>query len=82
MEKLSLAQTYEQQFRAAYNVLQPHSKKIIDKFKTGEQLSKEQEIWGNEWVRNIIEKAEQLFQQASEPQPPSRKELADDQIQS
>jgi hypothetical protein len=35
MEKLSLAQTYEQQFRAAYNVLQPHSKKIIDNSKPG-----------------------------------------------
>lgn len=58
----TLSTCYQEHYNAAYALLDANAKKIIDKYKSNENLSKSNEFFAQDFVRGIIDKSEKYFE--------------------
>lgn len=66
----TLSESYAEHYRAAYAVLEPDLKKVIDKYKTDAPLSKAHELFARKFILTIIDKSEKLFDDQNKPKIP------------
>lgn len=57
----TLSESYAEHYRAAYAVLEPDLKKVIDKYKTDAPLSKAHELFARKFIVTVIDKSEKFF---------------------
>lgn len=80
MATRNLSECYFDHFHAAYNLLKPQEKKIIDNVHKNLNVSVANKLFAQNFIKDVIVKAEKFFDLQNEPKSAQINEIKDDQI--
>jgi hypothetical protein len=62
IDQKEMAKNYREQYNAAYNTLSPIYKGYIDKIIKNENAQRFMINWHNDWIKEIIKKAQDIYE--------------------